>query len=70
MRILMIILLIMNSDTPTFETAAQIGIRIQLPASAVLRLRRMKKIPGIRMGFRTIRFDPVAVLAALENARR
>ena len=55
------------ATVPTFETAGQIGKRFQLPTSAVLRLHRLGKIPGIRMGFRTIRFDPAAVMIALAS---
>ena len=46
----------------------EIASAFNLPsASTVERLRRARKIPFIKLGYRTIRFDPIKVRAALDR---
>jgi hypothetical protein len=64
----------MNSTSPPFETSAALQIvtakelapviKVRNEA-AVLRLARRDVIPSLRLGYRTVRFNLPAVLAAL-----
>ncbi len=64
----------MNSTSPPLETSAALQIvtaKELAPViklrneAAVLRLARRGKIPSLRMGYRTVRFNLPAVLAAI-----
>jgi hypothetical protein len=48
-------------------TAEQVGEEIGLPESAVIRLRKQRKIPAVKLGYRTFVFLLPKVEAALSK---
>ena len=47
-------------------TAKQLGQRLNLSAEKVLQLQRTKAIPVVRLGYKTLRFQPGEVIKALD----
>jgi predicted DNA-binding transcriptional regulator AlpA len=59
-----------KTATPTLVDAPELARDLSLPVRAVWRLWREKKIPGIPLGYRTLRFRKSAVIAALLQMER
>ena len=58
----------MSNQTENFLTKEQLRERLNLPSTRMIdELVRKRKIPVIRLGHRTVRFNLVKVEAALER---
>lgn len=53
--------------TEKLLTAEQLADEIGLEESAVIRLRKQRKIPAVKLGYRTFRFRLPSVEAALSK---
>lgn len=56
-----------DSIESPLENAETIGARYGVTGRYILQLAADKKIPCLRLGRKCVRFDPVAVAAALEG---
>ena len=55
-------------SAPALLTITDLSKRLQLHPSTTRKLYRSGRIPGLKIGCRTLRFDFVAVLDALRKA--
>ena len=49
------------------ETAEEMAERLQVKPSTIRKWSRQRKIPAVRISPKVVRFDPVAVMAALSD---
>ncbi len=52
-----------------YLTAAELGTLLRLSREKILTMARKGQIPSIRLSPKTIRFDPEAVAAAINNKK-
>lgn len=57
------------NDTQTLIGVAEVGKRLGLPPRTVTRLARAGELPSVRLGERTLRFDPNDVEAFIASRK-
>lgn len=60
----------LHSNPPTLATAEQLASAFSMSLQQIWRLQRQGRIPCVRLGRRTLRFNLAEVAAALEAQTR